>query len=272
MMQKREPSKWIFSRELKDCKIIEELEPEEKGKPYVVTPLGTRVKRVMLTGTVTQKFPDENLTKITVSDAVGSFYVSVFQSEFRQEQKAEIDSLEVNDTVFIMGRINPFKTAEGAMYFNINPEFNGKKSQETVDFWNLKTKYIARRKLYAIREALKNPESNEKSLTQLGYTKEEAQSAIRAREKYPEYDFQNFEQLILSSSAKRPESHETEFKQVVLDYVKNNDTDGKGCRYEDLVIASSNLGIDQNKVDELLNTLGSEGDIYEVSLKRYKAI
>jgi len=272
MMQKREPSKWIFSRELKDCKIIEDLEPEEKGKPYVVTPLGTRVKRIMITGTVTQKFPDDNLTKITVSDTVGSFYVSVFQSEFREEQKAEIDALEVNDTVFIMGRINPFKTTEGAMYFNVNPEYAGKTSQETVDFWNLKTKYIARRKLYAIREAMKNPESDEKSLTQLGYTREEAQCAIRSREKYHDYDFQNFEELILSSSSRKPESHETEFKQAVLDYIRNNDTDGKGCRYEDLVIASSNLGIDQSKVDELLNTLGSEGDIYEVSLKRYKAI
>lgn len=272
MMQKREPSKWIFSREIKDCKIIEELELEEKGKPYVVTPLGTRVKRVMLAGTVTQKFPDENLTKITVSDLVGSFYVSVFQSEFRQEQKAEIDSLEVNDTVFIMGRINPFKTAEGAMYFNINPEFAGHTTQETVEFWNLKTKYIARRKLYAIKEAIKNPESDEKSLLQLGYTKEEAESAIRSRKLYHDYDFQNFEALILSSSTRKPESNEDQFKQVVLDYIKNNDTDGKGCRYEDLVIASSNLGIDQSKVDEFLNTLGSEGDIYEVSLKRYKAI
>ena len=272
MMQKREPSKWIFSRELKDCKIIEELEAEERGKPYVVTPLGTRVKRVMLTGTVTQKFPDENLTKITVSDSVGSFYVSAFQSEFRQEQKDEIDALEINDTVFIMGRINPFKTAEGAMYFNINPEFTGKTNPETVEFWNLKTKYIARRKLYAISEAMKNPESDEKSLVQLGYTKEESECAIRARDKYHDYDFKNFEELILSSSAKRPESNEIQYKQVVLDYIKNNDTDGKGCRYEDLVIASSNLGIDQSKVDEFLNTLGSEGDIYEVTLKRYKAI
>ncbi|HII83195.1 MAG TPA: hypothetical protein HA269_08055, partial [Ferroplasma sp.] len=57
----------------------------------------------------------------------------------------------------------------------------------------------------------------------------------------------------------------------VLDYIKSNDS-GPGCKYDDIVISCSNAGIPRERVDEILNSLGSSGEIYEVSLKRYKAL
>ena len=272
--KKREPAKWIFAKELKDCMMIEEKDPDEKGKPYVITPLGTRAKRILITGTVTSKNSEENLTKVAVSDATGTFYVNAFANDFNIEQKNDLDGLETETLVTIMGRINPFRTDDGVYYFNINPEFVARADSTAVDFWNLRTAYVAKRKLYAIREAMKSETPDEDGLSKLGYSREEAEDAMRAKQQYKEYDFQRFQEVAqgVIDSLIKPSSQSTETKKFVLEYVRDNDTDGKGCRYEDVVIAASNQGMEQTEVDEILNALGSDGEIYEASLKRYKAL
>ena len=270
---KRVPAKWIFSKELKDTTFIEEKSEEERGKPYIVTPLGTRAKRVLISGTVTSRNSEENLTKVTVSDDVGSFYVSAFANDFNIEQKAMLDSLETNDIVTIMGRINPFMTEDGVFYFNINPELVIKSDETARSFWSIRAAHIAKRKMYAIREANKSESPDQENLAKLGYTEEEAECAIRSRGHYKDYDYQKFEEAISGIAGSAQVSQEViAAKDMILGYIKNNDSDGKGCRYEDIIIAASNQGIEQTNVDEVLNTLGSEGEIYEVSLKRYKVI
>lgn len=271
--RKREPAKWIFAKELKDSVQLEEKDPDEKGKPYVITPLGTRSKRVLIAGTVTSKNSEENLTKVAIADATGTFYVNAFANDFNIEQKQSLDSLEPDNTVTIMGRINPFRTDDGVFYFNINPELVVKSDSISSDFWNMRTAYVSIRKLFAIREALKSDNSEMENLTKLGYTEQEAEDALRAKEFYKDYDFQRFQELaqgVIDSLMKPSQSAES--KTLILEYVRDNDTDGKGCRYEDIVIAGSNKGMEQTEVDEILNALGSEGEIYEVSLKRYKAL
>ena len=71
MARKRESSKWVFSKELKDTTFVEEMPENERGKPFVVTPLGTRIKRILIAGIVTAKNSEENLTKLTVADNLG---------------------------------------------------------------------------------------------------------------------------------------------------------------------------------------------------------
>lgn len=270
---KRVPAKWIFSKELKDTTFIEEKSEEERGKPFIVTPLGTRAKRVLISGVVTSRNSEENLTKVTISDDVGSFYISAFSNDFNIEQKAMLDSVETNDIVTIMGRINPFVTNEGVYYYNINPEIVVKSDETARSFWSIRAAHIAKRKLYAIREALKSESQDMENLLKLGYTEEEAECAIRAKGHYKDYDYQKFEEVISGISGSAQVKQEVvASKDLILGYIKNNDTDGKGCRYEDIIIAASNQGIDQSNVDEALNVLGSEGEIYEVSLKRYKVI
>ncbi len=271
--RKREPARWIFAKELKDCNQIEEKDPDEKGKPYIITPLGTRTKRVLITGTVTSKNSEENLTKVAIADATGTFYVNAFANDFNIEQKEALDSLEPDNTVTVMGRINPFRTDEGVFYFNINPEMVVRSDSISTDFWNMRTAYVTMRKLYAIREAQKGNITEKDSLTKLGYSQEEAEDAVRARELYADYEYPRFQELaqgVIDSLMKPSQSAES--KTFILQYVRDNDTDGKGCRYEDIVIAASNNGMEQTEVDEILNALGSEGEIYEVSLKRYKAL
>ena len=55
MPRRREFAYWVFAREIRDSTVLEESNEEERSKPYIVTPLGSRIRRVLVTGRVTQK-------------------------------------------------------------------------------------------------------------------------------------------------------------------------------------------------------------------------
>jgi RPA family protein len=286
---KREKSYWIFSRELKDSN---RLEGEEK-RPYVITPLGTKVKRILFTGIITYKNSDDRMVKITVADYIGSFYMVAFKSGFSSEMAEEMDKYNVNDIVMVMGRVSSFKTDDGIFYFSVNPELIKSISETERYFWGIRSSYVTKRKILGIMEAMKDDSATVETLTALGYSKEEAEDALRAKEYYPDYDFTSFLNAISAinfdlhampenTSENNPENLETynneeapaqafNIDAFILDYINSNDI-GPGCKYDDIVIACSNRGISREMVDETLNTLGSNGDIYEVSLKRYKAL
>ena len=289
---KRETSYWVFSRELKDSN---RLEGEEK-RPYVITPLGTKLKRVLLAGIITYKSSDDRMVKVTVADYLGSFYLTGFKTGFSSEMAEELDKYNVNDTVVVMGKVSSFKTDDGIFYFSINPELIKKISDTERYFWGVRASYVTRRKLLGITEALKDENATADTLVGLGYSRDEADDAIRARENYHDYDFTSYMNALSSINFESPAPVENQsgysgeagkatledekpstsgetvnVEAFLLDYIKNNDS-GPGCKYDDIVISCSNAGIPRERVDEILNALGSMGEIYEVSLKRYKAL
>ncbi|MCL5793468.1 MAG: OB-fold nucleic acid binding domain-containing protein [Candidatus Thermoplasmatota archaeon] len=271
MARKREFTNWIFGRELRDSRELEERPDEERAKPYVITPLGTRVRRVLFCGLVSQKNADESMTRVTVTDGTGNFYISAFNSDFGMQAKAMVDALEINDQVLVMGRVSTYQN-EGKTYFNVNPEIAIKVDSVSMDYWRMKTLHIARRKIYAIRMARNRPGSTAADIKAAGYSDLEAESAMKAMEKYPDYDLQEFESAIAAQIQPAAKEEHKSSKDFILQYIQANDTDGRGCRYEDLLAASQNASISQNELDDLLNSLGSDGEIFEVSLKRYKVI
>ena len=272
MPRKREFAYWIFARELRDSTVIQENQEEERSKPYIITPLGSRVRRVLFCGTVTQKNSEENMTKVTVTDGTGNFYITAFANDFGIQGKIMLDELEINDSVTVMGRVSTFKN-EDKIYFSINPEIAVKADEISLRFWNLRARHSARRKIYAIRVASGEREMKKEDIMQKGYSPEEAECAIRSVQNYPDYNSQDFEVSITSGSGQavqKPDGKNN--RDFVLGYIKSNDSDGKGCRYEDIIAAARNSSISQGDVDDLLNDLGSDGEIFEVSLKRYKVI
>lgn len=272
MQRRRETAKWIFSKELKDTTFVEDVK-EGEGRPYIVTPLGSRVKRLLLCGTVTSRSVEENMTRLTVADPTGSFYLSIFQSEYTPDVKASADSMENNTKVLVYGRVNPFKTGEGALYFSVNPEMIMQVDQPALIYWTLRTAHITKRRIYAIREARKNQTDDPINIVKLGYTREEAESALNSIKHYNSYNIESFlEALSIAEKSLSASEKSAELRDIILSIISENNRDGKGCRYEDIVDMASKKNIDQSLVDETLNTLGSDGEIFEVSLKRYKVI
>ncbi len=272
MPRRREFAYWIIARELRDSVVLEENPEEERSKPYIITPLGSRVRRVLIAGKVTQKNAEENMTRMTVADASGNFYLSAFQNDFGSEGKMMLDELELNDTVMVMGRVNSFQN-EGKIYFNVNPELATKIDDTALKYWNIRANHSARRKIYAIRAAVKSENPSAEELRGMGYSSEEAECALRAIKNYPGYSTSEIEAIVSGGSAPVAQSpDDSKNREFILEYIRNNDEDGRGCRYEDLLAAAQNASISQADLDELLNTIGSDGEIFEVSLKRYKAI
>lgn len=272
MPRKREFAYWIIARELRDSVVLEENPDEERSKPYIITPLGSRVRRVLIAGKVTQKNPDENMTRMTVTDSSGNFYLSAFQNDFGSEGKMMLDELELNDVVMVMGRVNSFQN-EGKIYFNVNPELAVKIDDTALRYWNTRSSHAARRKIFAIKAATRDETPSSEELMEMGYSSEEAECALRAIKNYPGYSTSEIEAIVSGGAPSiQQDSGDSKNRDFVLDYIKNNDEDGRGCRYEDILAAAQNASISQADVDEVLNTLGSDGEIFEVSLKRYKSI
>lgn len=272
MPRKREFAYWVYAREIRDSSVLEENQEEERSKPYIITPLGSRIRRVLITGRVSQKNAEENMTRMTVTDSSGNFYLTAFSNDFGSQGKIMLDGLEPNDTVMVMGRLTSFQN-EDRMYFNINPEIAVKIDDVALKYWNIRASHVARRKIYAIKAAQKSEAPSAEELMKMGYSQEESECAIRAAKNYPEYNPSDIEAVASGSpsTGAQPEA-DTGHRDLILEYVRNNDEDGRGCRYEDILAAATNAQISQAEVDELLNTLGSDGEIFEVSLKRYKSI
>lgn len=273
MQRKREFSRWIISKELKDTTVVEDLPENEKGKPYVITPLGSRVKRILIAGVVTSKNVEDNLTKMTLADGAGSFYISTFRNDYQPGIKEQADSVEVGSSLVVMGRISTFKTDDGVLYLNINPEMISAASQAGIAYWTSRTALVAKRKILAAKEANKLEKPDKGALVLMGYSEEEAECALRQLNYYKTYDLNAFLDVI-TSVPKAPEvgTAASPSRDQVLDYIRSNADPQKGAQYEDIVAHMKEKNVDQSDVDELLNVLGSDGEIYEVSLKRYKAV
>ncbi len=151
MMKKRERDNWLFSAELRDSIALE----DNEKKLYTLTPLGTKVKRILFCGTVVSKQSDDKMTRLTVSDPFGVFYVSAFVGGFNPEEQKMLEPLEPEDKIMISGRINPFRTNEGNYLFTIRPEITSKIESTEIDYWSIMTSYITKKKIYAVKEALK---------------------------------------------------------------------------------------------------------------------
>ncbi len=269
--RRREPSRWIFSRELKESTFLEESQ-DERIRPYIITPLGTRVKRVLFNGNITSMNVEEDATKAVISDPVGSFYVNVFNRDFSSAQKIVLDTHAVGDLVTVVGRVSSFRTDQGTLYFNVLPEYIFPTDENARSYWTLMAQSSAERKLVAIREAGKMEKPDALSLMKLGYTEDEAECALRSIKHYPGFDLNALREAIVGSGSSLQVSQSlTNAKGLILELIKGS-SDPKGCKYDDIISAMEKEGLDRGAVDEALNLLGTEGDIYEVSLKRFKAI
>ena len=88
----RETAYRIFSKELNSSTFSKRGE-EEMSPSYIVSPLGTMINRVMISGVLTEiensGTDDEPMWKGRVQDIAGNFFISV--GKFQQEASAQKD-------------------------------------------------------------------------------------------------------------------------------------------------------------------------------------
>lgn len=271
MERKREPSYWVFSREISENTHTIEESDEDGKREYTITPTGVIGRRFVFCGTVTEKRVEDNSTRLVISDRTGAFYVNVFHKEFNEHIWKNMEGIGESSNVFVVAKINFFRSAEGRLFSNMNPEIIKETDLNSLNYWNTRTGHFLRRRLMAINEIKKSPEIDIKTLIGMGFTEEEAKGAVEAVARYVDYNYGTFEELL--TVVKKPELPEDTslLKEEVLEEIRKQTSSG-GIHYDDLLVFVRNKGKDAIELDEILNSLGIEGEIYESSKRKFKSL
>jgi RPA family protein len=217
----------------------------ERFEPnYIVTKRGVKASRVRVMGVVVAKFVSEDgkYSSITLDDASATIAVRAFR---------EVDPLvkvSVGDTVDVVGKVKEY---EDEIYI----------LAETVRVLEDPNWELVRELELAIAEKLQ---------PQVEAPLQEVSSAGEVKESFEEPVVE--EEVVGVESAESAELVELEEKEEpklkVLHLIEELD-DGDGVKYITLLKES---GLAEEKLEEALNELLNEGEIYEPKIGRFKRV
>lgn len=304
---KREPAWRVFAGEFNDSTL--EIKGEGEMSPsYIVTPLGAKINRLFVIGVLTdvENISDENnMVRAHISDPTGVF--TIYSGEYQQKATDALSNIEVPAFVAIVGKTNAYIPEDGNMLVSIRPEKVIEVNSMTRDQWILETCRITKNRIEAFFEAMKMSERNINDLRKLGYSKDQSEGIIQALDNYGEVDLEKYVSLIEESlqflkpqdekttkentkteietvkrkpSTKKPEKEETkvekeqdkdfeEIEKKVFQSIKTLEGE-EGASWDSITESCEKEGIDQDSIEEALNSLMDKGLIYEPILGTIK--
>ncbi len=269
--KKREPARWIFAKELRNTSLTTLEGDEENKKEYFITQGGSVGRRILFCGKITQKNGEGDMIKMVVADLTGAFYLTFFPKDFNQETKLQIDKVKENDEVMVIGRTSYFKSPEGKFFININPESVRTVEESDSEYWKTQSLSYLKRRITILHELQKSPDLTEDQLVAMGFNQEEAEGCKKAIEAYERPNIGPLEELLLASDTNNVSEAALVLKEQVLNLVKENGLIG-GITYQEILDQLSSKGIDSKQLDEILNLLGSDGEIYESEKRKFRPV
>jgi uncharacterized protein len=308
---KREPAWRIFAAEYNDT-ALEIKASGEKVPSYVVTPLGSKVNRVFITGVLTDVesvMEGGEYLRAHVSDPTGVF--TIYSGQYQPEATAKLQSIEAPAFVGVVGKVRTYIPEEGTLYVSLRPELIREVSAEARDRWIIETCLQTKHRIGAIVEAMKMTQPNVYDLRKLGYSRELSEGIVAALKKYGTVDVNKYATLIRESlqfiapgsaekfeevhleeslelqeqkkeakkAAKKPKKQKKEEispveapqdpETVVLDTIKELESDD-GAAWDNIVEGCKKKGLDENAIEEALNSLMDKGFIFEPMLGTLK--
>jgi uncharacterized protein len=308
---KREPAWRVFAAEYNDT-ALEIKGSGEKVPSYVVTPLGSKVNRVFITGVLTDVesvSEGGEYLRAHVSDPTGVF--TIYSGQYQPEATAKLQSIEVPAFVGIVGKARTYVPEEGTLYVSLRPELIREVSADARDRWIIETCLQTKHRMGAMVEAMKMTQPNVYDLKKLGYSRELSEGIVAALKKYGTVDVnkyatlireslqfivpgaaEKFEEARLEESLERKEQKKDAKKEpkkpkkqkkedtspmdvpqdpetVVLDTIKELEGDD-GALWDSIVVACKSKGLDENAIEEALNSLMDKGFIFEPMLGTLK--
>jgi RPA family protein len=278
----------------------------------VVTPLGSKVNRVFITGVLTDVesvVEGGEYLRAHVSDPTGVF--TIYSGQYQQEATHTLQSIEVPAFVGIVGKARTYVPEEGTLYVSLRPELIREVSAEARDRWIIETCLQTKHRMGAMVEAMKMTQPNVYDLKKLGYSRELSEGIVAALKKYGTVDVnkyatlireslqfivpgaaEKFEEARLEESLERTEQKKDAKKEpkkpkkqkkedirpvdapqdsetVVLDTIKELEGDD-GALWDSIVVACKSKGLDENAIEEALNSLMDKGFIFEPMLGTLK--
>lgn len=298
----RETAWRVFSNEL-NTSTLEIKATEEKMPSYIVTPLGAKINRVLIAGTLTEKAnsgsDDEPMWRGRVQDVNGVYYLNV--GRFQQDALAAMADLEPPCFIAAVGRVRTYTNEEGRTFVSVRPERIVRIDEATLNEWLLDTAKSAWTRLKWMKEVVSLPDAKVPDLIKMGMSPVEAEGMLYALDNYEgmpdssmylktiqnalrrllpekEVDFgfpegvdDNPDEIDIDNGGSDEANH-GQMEDIVLNLLDELDVDGKGAPRDELERRAEAEGINSIELEEISNILMDKGLVYEPNLRYLKRI
>ena len=302
-MNARETAWRVFATEL-NSSTLEIKATEEKMPSYIISPLGAKINRVLITGVLTEKenvgSDEEPMWRGRIQDVSGSFFINV--GKFQPEASAAIADMEAPCFVAAVGRVRSYTTDDGRVFITVRPENIVKIDEKTRKEWILETAKSTWKRLTDTKKVLNMGDATEKDLVDGGMSPIEAFGITYALDNYgqmpdsalylktiqaalrmllPERDIDlgfpedmsdEPDEIELPENNGGQSNNAAQLEDMILDLLEELDTDGKGAPREELERRAEDMGISSIELEEVSNSLMDKGLVYEPNLRYLKRI
>jgi len=301
-MNARETAWRVFATEL-NSSTLEIKATEEKMPSYIVSPLGAKINRILITGVLTEKenvgSEEEPMWRGRIQDVSGSFFINV--GKFQPEASAAIADIEAPCFVAAVGRVRSYTTDDGRTFITVRPEHIVKIDEKQRNEWILETAKSTWKRLKDTKRVLSMGDATEKDLVDAGMSPVEAFGITYALDNYgqmpdsalylktiqaalrmllpdrnvdlgfPEDMSDEPDEIELPENGQQG-NNAAQLEDMILDLLEELDTDGKGAPREELERRAEDMGISSIELEEVSNTLMDKGLVYEPNLRYLKRI
>ncbi|PKK81655.1 MAG: hypothetical protein CVT47_01315 [Thermoplasmata archaeon HGW-Thermoplasmata-2] len=196
----REMAWRAFAGEYKDAN-LEEKGEGEMAPSYVITPLGAKLNRILVVGTLMEVEKRENDVRATLWD--GTDTVSLYANKYNQEAMDALLALQPKAPCYasVLARVRTFSPEEGRIFVTVKPEHIREAALEERDYWMLSAAEQTLYRIEALAEAQKMDPPNSEKLSALGYSKEMADGILKALEHYKDSDLPGYGEMVAGAIA-----------------------------------------------------------------------
>ena len=299
----RETAWRVFANEL-NTSTLEIKATEEKMPSYVVSPLGAKINRVLVAGTLTEKAnsgtPEEPLWRGRIRDVNGQFFLNV--GRYQPDAMAAMADLEPPCFVAAVGRVRAYTTDDGRTFVSVRPERIIRIDEPTLNEWLLDTAQSAWTRLKWMKQVVSLPDAKVPDLIKMGMSPVQAEGMLYALDNYGEMPDSSVYLKTIQNALRRllpekdvdfgfPEGMQDmpdeidldgdesggavnhgQMEDIVLSLLEELDTDGKGAPRDELERRAEAEGISAIELEEISNILMDKGLVYEPNLRYLKLI
>lgn len=269
-------------------------EENEKTPNYVITPLGAKVNRLFLVGTVTEienyGSDNEPFWRARISDPTGVFYISAGQYQPEASKALAVLRPKVFEDlppiVAVIGKARVYSPEEGRVYVSVMPESIKEVNKKIRNYWILDTCKHMKHRIEAMSEAQKMDPPNVEELISLGFERKLSEGMVLATKHYGVIDIERYQNTLLDLLANLASEKEIEDNLLPVESTGEIDKDledeilglieklgnEKGASWEEIMDVEGKKGLTKGAVEEAINSLMDQGIIYEPVLGYLKKI
>jgi RPA family protein len=289
MARGRETAQRVFAAEYNSSR-HEDRGTEENAPNFIVTPLGCSVNRLLFMGVLMNKTNtgtgETPNYKAEVRDPTGTFFV--YAGQFQPQALNALSALEPPSLVGIVGKVRTFVKDDGTFYASVKPENVFPVDIPQRDRWILETSRFTLERVRALDDAASMEGPTIEALLEKGHTRRAAESAIESLRLYEGADhkyiingIRTALRTVIEGEGKSveemppaPQAEEkatADVKEKVLEFIRELSGE-RGALYRDIMKRCEGEGIDKITLEETIQALLDEGQVYEPTIGIIKPI